>query len=93
MLRRLTHLHSEVDAQVDVLSPHVVGGLVVEHGEDAAVQVGLAGRLPATGYGDDGGAGAVPGDQVGGPTQHKARRKPCWGGRPRYTALRITNQC
>lgn len=44
-----------------------MGGLVVEDGEDASVQVGLAGRLAVTGHGDDGRAGAVPGDQVGGP--------------------------
>lgn len=63
----LTHIHGAVDAHVDVLCPHVVGGLGVEDGEDAAVQVGLASRLGVTGHGEDGGAGPVPGDQVGGP--------------------------
>ncbi|TNN45221.1 hypothetical protein EYF80_044574 [Liparis tanakae] len=65
--RRLTDIHGEVDAQVDVLGPHVVGRLGVEHGEDAAVQVRLAGRLGVTGHGQDGRTGPVPGDQVGGP--------------------------
>jgi len=46
-----------------------VGGLVEQHGEDAAVQVGLARRLGVTRHGDDGGAGAVPGDQVGRPAE------------------------
>ena len=63
----LTHIHGEVDTHVDVLCPHVVGGVSVEHREDAAVQVSLASCLSVTAHGDDGGTGPVPGDQVGGP--------------------------
>ncbi len=48
-----------------LLSPHVMGGLGVEDGEDAAVQVGLASCLSVTGHSKDGGTGPVPGDQVG----------------------------
>lgn len=64
---KLTHFHGKVDAHVNVLCPHVVGGLVVEDGEDAAVQVALSCGLIVTGHGNDGGAGAVPGDELGGP--------------------------
>lgn len=63
----LTHVHGKVDAHVDILCPHIVGGLGVEDWEDAAVQVGLASCLGVTGHGQDGGTGPVPGDQVGGP--------------------------
>jgi len=65
----LTVVEGKVDPQVHVLCPHVVGGLGVEDGVDAAVQVGLAGRLTAPGHGDDGRPGTVPGQQVGGPVR------------------------
>lgn len=61
----LAHFHGEVDPEVDVLGPDVVGRLVVEDGEDPAIQVCLAGGLAVTGHSNDGGAGPVPGDQVG----------------------------
>lgn len=68
----LAHIHGTVDTHVNVLGPHIVGRLGVENGEDAAVQVGLASRLSVTGHSKDGGAGPVPGDQVGGPVRtHK----------------------
>lgn len=63
----LTHFHGEVDTQVHILCPHVVGGLGVEDREDAAVQVGLASCLGVTGHSKDGGTGPVPGEKVGGP--------------------------
>lgn len=59
-LSALTDFHGEAHTHVDVLSPHVVGGFGVEHGVDAAVQVGLAGCLTAAGQSNDGGAGPVP---------------------------------
>lgn len=67
----LTHVHGEVDAHVDVLGPHIVGGLGVQDGEDAAIQVSLASCLGVTGHGQDWGTRPVPGDQVGRPAQHK----------------------
>lgn len=73
-----THIHGKVDAHVHVLCPHVVGRLGVEHREDAAVQVSLAGCLGITGHGKDGGTRPVPGDQVGGPARaqiHKVEHK------------------
>lgn len=60
----LTDIHAQGDAQVHVLSPGVLGGVFAEHGEDAAVQVGLARRLLIAGDGDDGGPRAVPRHQV-----------------------------
>lgn len=77
---KLTHLHGEVDAHVDVLCPDVVGGLVVEDGEDAAVQVALAGGLLVTRHGHDGGAWAVPGQQVGRPATTQRWGDGGWGG-------------
>lgn len=65
------HLHGEVDTHVDILGPDVVRGLVVEDGEDAAVEVALACRLVVTRHSDDGCAGAVPGDQLGRPAGRK----------------------
>lgn len=65
----LAHIHGKVDTHVNVLCPHIVGGLGVEHGEDSPVEVGLASCLGITGHREDGGAGPVPGDQVGGPAQ------------------------
>lgn len=60
----LTNIHAQGDAQVHVLGPGVQGGVFAEHGEDAAVQVGLARRLLIARDGDDGGARAVPRHQV-----------------------------
>lgn len=62
-----THFHGKVHAHVNVLCPHIVGGLCVQDRKDATVQVGLASRLSVTGDGEDGSAGPVPGDQVCGP--------------------------
>ena len=70
----LTHLHGEVDAEVDVFGPDIVGGLGVLHGEDAAVEVALPRGLPITRDRDDGGAGPVPGDQVSGPSSKKKKK-------------------
>lgn len=67
--RCLTDVHGKIDPQVHILGPHVVGRLVVEHGEDAAEQMSLSGRLLITGHGDDWGTRAVPGDQMSGPGQ------------------------
>lgn len=61
----LTHVHGRVDTHVNVLCPHIMGGLAVEDREDSTVQVGLASRLCITGHSEDGGTGPVPGDQVG----------------------------
>lgn len=63
----LAHIHGKVDAHVDVVCPHIVGGLGVEDGENAAVQVGLASRLGVTSHSKDGSTWPVSGDQVGGP--------------------------
>lgn len=62
-----THFHGKVHAHVNVLCPHIVGGLCVQDRKDATVQVGLASRLSVTGDGEDGSAGPVSGDQVCGP--------------------------
>lgn len=56
----LTNIHAQGDAQVHILSPGVLSRVFAEHGEDAAVQVGLACRLLIAGDGDDGGPWAVP---------------------------------
>ncbi len=65
----LTNVHGKIDPQVHILGPHVIGSLVVEHGEDAAEQMSLSGRLLVTGHSDDWGTRAVPGDQMSGPGQ------------------------
>lgn len=59
-LSALTNFHGKVHAHVDVLRPDVVGRFSVEHGVDAAVQVGLAGCLAAAGQCNDGGTRPVP---------------------------------
>lgn len=58
-----------------------MGGFRVEDGEDAPVQVGLASRLSVTGHGEDGGAGPVPGDQVGGPAHAEMQTRSRVGDR------------
>lgn len=68
---RLTHLHGEIDAEVDVLGPDVVGGLGVQHGEDTAVKVALPGCLFVTGDSNDGGTGPVLGEQMSRPREQK----------------------
>lgn len=79
----LTHFQGEIHPHVDVLGPDVVGGLGVENGVDAAVQVGLAGRLAAAGDSDDGGAGAVPRQHVSRP----ARPPNLLKGRKRFHSI------
>lgn len=70
----LTNIHAQVHAEVHILRPRAVGWIFAEHGEDAAVEVGLAGRLVVTGHGDDGSARAVPGHQVCGPGRKRDTR-------------------
>lgn len=72
----LTHLQGEVDAEVDILGPDIVGRLGVQHGVDTAVQMGLTGGLATAGHSDDGGTGPVPGQQVDGSrTRHRKERQ------------------
>lgn len=63
----LTNFHGKIDPQVHILSPHVIRRIVVEYGEDAAVQMSLPGRLLVTGHGYDRSAWAVSGDQMSRP--------------------------
>lgn len=60
----LTDIHAQVHTEIHILCPGIVGRLLAQHGEDAAVQVCLACCLVIAGDGDDGSPRAVPGHQV-----------------------------
>lgn len=67
ILKLRTHFHCKVDTIVNIFCPHIIGGLGIEDGEDSTVQVSLPSCLGITSHGEDGGAGPVPGNQVGRP--------------------------
>lgn len=55
-----TNIHGQVHPEVHVLGPGLLHWVLTHHGEDAAVQVGLASCLVIPGHSNDGGSGAVP---------------------------------
>lgn len=55
----LTQLQGKADTQVHILSPHIIGRLVVEDGEDATVQMALTCCLLVPGHSHDEGTRPV----------------------------------